>query len=82
GDPVGVYAAEVATSLDGTSWTPSDARFVPDSLATLFERPRDVRYWEARFPPRVARWVRLTNPRLRFWSGTWELAEVDVLARP
>jgi hypothetical protein len=82
-DPVdasGVYLAEIATSVDGSEWIPTEARFSPDSLATLFARPADVRFWEARFAPRPARWVRLTNARLGFWGGTWRLAEVDVLA--
>jgi hypothetical protein len=79
-DPVSVYAAEVATSLDGVTWTPTDARFVPDSLAVLFAQPAEVRFWDARFAAREARWVRLTNPRVAFWGGTWELAEIDVLA--
>src|SRR5262249_20748646 len=79
-DPVSIYAAEVATSLDGVTWTPSEARFTPDSLDVLFARPAEVRFWDARFPPREARWVRLTNPRVGFWGGTWELAEIDVLA--
>jgi hypothetical protein len=78
-DAAGIYSAEVATSTDGSEWTPTDARFDPDSLATLFARPADVRFWEARFAPRAARWVRLTNPRLSFWTGTWVLAEIDVL---
>jgi hypothetical protein len=79
-DPAGIYGAEVATSLDGVAWTPTDARFSPDSLATLFARPADVCFWEARFRARPARWIRLTNPRLSFWGGTWQLGEIDVLA--
>jgi len=78
-DATGLYLAEIATSVDGTEWAPTEARFSPDSLATLFARPADVRFWEARFVPRRARWVRLTNARLSFWTGTWQLAEVDVL---
>jgi len=75
----GLYLAEIATSTDGAEWTPTEARFSPDSLATLFARPADVRFWDARFAPRRARWVRLTNARLSFWTGTWQLAEIDVL---
>jgi hypothetical protein len=78
-DATGVYLADVATSLDRTTWTPTDARFDPDALATLFTRPADVRFWEARFPPRAARWVRLTNARAVFRGATWELGELDVL---
>jgi hypothetical protein len=79
-DARGVYLTEVATSTDGREWTPTEARFEPDSLATLFARPAEVRFWEGRFVPRAARWVRLTNPYLDAWGGTWEFAEIDVLA--
>ena len=79
-DASGVYLSDVATSTDGREWTPTEGRFGPDSLATLFARPAEVRFWEARFAPRAARWVRLTNPRLGVWGGTWEFAEIDVLA--
>ncbi|HXJ33121.1 MAG TPA: discoidin domain-containing protein [Candidatus Eisenbacteria bacterium] len=78
-DSVGVYLADVETSVDGTEWTPTGARFDPDSLPALFAHPADVRWWDARFTPRPARWVRLTNARLGNRTGTWELAEVDVL---
>lgn len=79
GDLAGVYLAEVATSLDGAAWTPSDARFDPDALDVLFARPADVRHWDARLAPCPARFIRLTNPALAFWGGTWSLAEIDVL---
>jgi F5/8 type C domain-containing protein len=75
----GVHLADVATSIDGVAWTPTGAQFEPDSLVTLFARPVDVRWWEARFPAVDARFVRLTNPRLAFFGGPWEIAELDVL---
>jgi hypothetical protein len=78
-DGGGVYRARVETSLDGDHWMPTESRFAPDSLKTLFARPAEVRFWDARFAPRAARWVRLSNAQLAFWTGTWQLAEVNVL---
>ena len=71
--------AEVELSADAVTWTPTGARFVPDSLATLLDHPADLAYYEARFPARPARYVRLRNPALAFWGGPWEIAELDVL---
>ena len=51
----------------------------PRFLLPLIERPLALTYYEARFPTRTVRWVRLVNPELRFWGGTWEIAELDVL---
>ena len=78
-DAPGVYLAEVDLSADAATWTPTGARFVPDSLATLLDHPADLAYYEARFPTRPARYVRLRNPALAFWGGPWEIAELDVL---
>ncbi|MGH7893380.1 MAG: hypothetical protein ACREQL_01870, partial [Candidatus Binatia bacterium] len=78
-DAPGIYLADVSTSLDDATWTPTDARFEPDALQALFDHPAGVRSWEAHFAPRDARYVRLTNPRLAFWGGAWEIAELDVL---
>jgi len=75
----GVYLALPEVSLDGERWEPTGAAFEPDSLDTLIERPLALTYYEARFPTRTVRWVRLVNPELRFWGGTWEIAELDVL---
>jgi hypothetical protein len=78
-DEPGVYLADVQTSLDGVTWTTTPARFEPDSLATLYQHPDEVRWWEARFPATNARYVRLVNARLAFWGGAWEIADLDVL---
>ncbi len=78
-DAPGLYLADIETSLDGDSWTATSARFDPESLQMLFQRPSEMRRWEARFAPRDARFVRLTNPRLAFWGAAWEIAELDVL---
>ena len=78
-DAPGVYLADVDLSPDAATWTPTGARFLPDSLATLLDRPADLAYYEARFPTREARYVRLRNPALAFWGGPWEIAELDVL---
>ncbi len=75
----GVFMADVELSLDGERWERLGARFAPDSLATLIERPAAVGYWEARFPLQRARYVRLVNPELAFWGGRWELSDVEVL---
>ena len=78
-DAPGVYLADVDLSPDAAAWTPTGARFLPDSLATLLDDPADLAYYEARFPTRAARYVRLRNPALAFWGGPWEIAELDVL---
>ena len=75
----GVQWSRVELSEDGTHFATAPAGFEPDSLAALYAAPDTVRYWEARFPPRRARWVRLTNADLAFWSGEWVIGELDVL---
>jgi hypothetical protein len=78
-DAPGIHLARVELSSDGVRWEPAPAAFEPDSLETLFARPADVRFYEARFPARAARFVRLVNPEIAFLRGRWELAEVEVL---
>jgi len=78
-DAASVYLALVEVSEDGRSWERVPSRFVPDSLDTLFAHPARVAYYEARFPTRRARFVRLIDPELAYWGGTWEIAELDVL---
>jgi hypothetical protein len=75
----GVAWSRVELSEDGTSFTPVPTGFEPDSLAALYEAPATVHSWEARFPPRRARWVRLTNGDLAFWGGEWVIGELEVL---
>src|SRR5262249_61671139 len=78
-DAPGVYLADVDLSPDGATWTPTGARFLPDSLTTLLDHPADLAYYEPPFPTPAARYVRLRNPTLAFWGGPWETAELDVL---
>ncbi len=75
----GVQWSRVELSEDGTTFTTAPAGFEPDSLRALYDAPDTVRFWEARFPPRRARWVRLSNADLAFWSGEWVIGELDVL---
>lgn len=72
--------SRVLLSDDGVTFTLAASGFEPDSFAALYEAPARIRWWEARFPPRPARYVRLTNAELAFWGGTWTIAELDVLA--
>jgi hypothetical protein len=76
----GVQWSRVELSEDGTRFTTAPAGFEPDSLAALYDAPDTVRFWEARFPPRRARWVRLSNADLAFWGGEWTIGDLDVLA--
>jgi hypothetical protein len=76
----GVQWSRVELSEDGTRFTTAPAGFEPDSLAALYDAPDTVRFWEARFPPRRARWVRLSNTDLAFWGGEWTIGDLDVLA--
>ena len=78
-DALAVPLALVELSEDGEHWERVPRRFVPDSLATLIEHPARLASYEARFPTRRARYVRLVNPELVFWGGTWEMAELDVM---
>jgi hypothetical protein len=75
----GVQWSRIELSVDGTHFTTAPAGFEPDSLAALYAAPDAVRDWEARFAPRPARWVRLRNEDLAFWSGEWTIGELDVL---
>ena len=78
-DALAVPLALVELSEDGEHWERVPRRFVPDSLATLIEHPARLASYEARFPTRRARYVRLVNPELVFWGGTWDMAELDVM---
>jgi hypothetical protein len=75
----GVQWSRVQLSNDGTTFSLAPAGFEPDSLTTLYEAPQRVRYWELRFPPREARWIRLSNGELAFWGGDWTIAELEIL---
>jgi len=78
-DAPAVPLALVELSEDGEHWERAPRRFVPDSLATLIEHPARLASYEARFPTRRARYVRLVNPELVFWGGTWDMTELDVM---
>lgn len=78
--PAGLYLAQIATSEDGLRWQETGASFRPEDVARFFADPRRVDAWVAHFPPRRARWIRLTNPLAGFWGGVWEMAELEVLA--
>ena len=75
----GVQWSRVELSTDGTRFALAPAGFEPESLAALYDAPKSVRAWEARFPAWPARFVRLTNNELAFWSGEWVIGELDVL---
>jgi len=75
----GVQWSRVELSEDGAHFTTAPAGFEPESLAALYADPARVHVWEARFPPRAVRWVRLSNRDLSFWSGEWVIGELDVL---
>jgi hypothetical protein len=79
-DAPGVYFALVEVSSDGIRWERIGSRFRPDSLEALLEQPALVQYYEARFPTREARYVRLTNPEVAFWGWPWEIAELEILS--
>jgi hypothetical protein len=74
-----IYLARVELSLDGSSWEMPRTWFEPDDRRALLEHPRAVRYFDARFVPTRARYVRLINPRARFRMGRWEIGELDLL---
>jgi hypothetical protein len=74
-----IYLARVEVSLDGASWEMPRTWFEPDDRRALIERPRTVRFFDARFAPTRARFVRMVNPRARFRTGRWEIGELDLL---
>jgi hypothetical protein len=39
-----------------------------------------VRFFEARFEPSTARFVRISNPRAGYRAPWWEIGELDLLA--
>ena len=76
---LGVYLTRISLSSDGEHFTPAPAAFEPETLEALYERPASVHLWNARFPPEPARYVRLSNGELAFWSGRWTIGELEVL---
>lgn len=78
----GLFLADAATSLDGTHFEPIEARFEPVPLDAFLARPIPTATLVMRFPPRRVRFVRLTNPALAFWRGTWQIGELEVLEEP
>lgn len=74
-----IYLAVVELSRDGESWERPRTWFEPDDAEALLTHPRSVRFFEARFMPGAARYVRITNPRARFRSRWWEIGELDLL---
>jgi hypothetical protein len=75
-----IYLMHVETSRDGDTWERPRTWFEPDDLAALIARPRDVRFFEARFEARESRFVRLTDPRAGFRAPSWGVGELDLLA--
>ena len=69
------WSIRVETSVDGEAFEPAARELQPESLRTFIDRPEAARF-EARFPPRPARYVRLTNPG--FWADTWSVAELTL----
>jgi hypothetical protein len=78
----GVQWSRVELSEDGAHFTRAPAGFEPESLTALYDAPMTVGTWEARFAPRPARWIKLSNEELAFWSGEWVIGELDVLVPP
>jgi hypothetical protein len=79
GDPT-IYQANVEISRDAETWERPRTWFEPDDRDALVSRPRDVRFFEARFEPSPARFVRITNPRAGYRAPWWEIGELDLLA--
>jgi hypothetical protein len=69
----------VETSLDGVVFETAAEELEPESLATLVERPAEARF-EARFPARRARFLRLTNAGT--WADRWSVAGIGVYSTP
>jgi len=76
-----IYTTRIEVSDDGESWRPVRTWFEPDDRQTLIERPRAIRWFEARFEPTVTRHVRLTNPRAHYRGQLWEIGELEMFAR-
>jgi hypothetical protein len=75
----GVHLSRIELSDDGERFALAPAGFEPDSLQALYNAPETIRFWEARFPPTPARFVRLTSGERSFWAGPWTIGELDVL---
>ena len=75
-----IYLAHLELSLDGTTWNAPRTWFEPDDRQALIERPRTVRYFDARFVPTPARYVRLLNGRANFQGRRWHVGELDLLS--
>lgn len=78
-DVFGVSVPEIEVSLDAVSWQGLGALLHPESFRDFLEHPRARQYFEARFAPRPARYVRLISPTVAFWGGSWDVAELEVL---
>jgi hypothetical protein len=69
------WTIRVETSLDGAAFEAAAEELEPESLATFVERPAQA-VFEARFPTRRARFLRLTNPGT--WADRWSVAGIAV----
>jgi hypothetical protein len=74
----GIYLADLELSTDGERWQRADVWFQAASLDTLLYRPRALTHYEARFPTREARYIRLTSSAIVLARWSWEIAELEV----
>jgi hypothetical protein len=73
------WTIRVETSLDGVAFETAAGELEPESLSTLVERPAEARF-EAHFPARKARFLRLTNAGT--WADQWSVAAIAVYSTP
>jgi hypothetical protein len=74
----GIYLADLELSTDGERWQRAYVWFQPASLHTLLYRPRALTHYEARFPTREARYLRLTSSAILLPKWPWEIGELEV----
>jgi hypothetical protein len=79
GNAPGIFRSRIEVSDDGESWQLLDARFEPSSLEDLVERPLELAYYEARFPPRRLRYLRVLNRGIPSRGEAFEMSELEVL---
>lgn len=76
-----IFNTALEGSTNGLNWQLVPAVFEPDDWDALVRHPATLRYYEARFPPRPLRWLRLTNQPAWIGHEPWTIAELDVLAQ-
>jgi hypothetical protein len=76
----GIFRSRVEVSNDGTNWERLEAAFEPASLRDLIERPVELAYYQALFPTRRVRHLRLSNQKSATRKEAFEMAELEILA--